>query len=73
MAALLREDGIDTRPFFIPVHSLPPYHQDAAGQGCDLPVTDRLGSTGINLPTYVGLADASIDRIASAIRRYARR
>jgi dTDP-4-amino-4,6-dideoxygalactose transaminase len=35
-------------------------------------VTDRLAAEGINLPTYVDLADADIDRICAAIREAAR-
>ena len=66
LARALHEQRIETRPMFVPLHSLPPYrHAIVAAR--ELPVTDRLGATGIMLPTYTGLADHDIDRICDAI------
>jgi perosamine synthetase len=72
LMASLAEQGIDTRPFFVPVHRLPPYREESLRRGENLPITDRLGATGINLPTYTRLADSDVDRIATAVRRAAR-
>jgi perosamine synthetase len=66
LARALHERRIETRPMFVPLHSLPPYRQVAVS-GRELPVTDRLGSTGIMLPTFTTLADRDIDRICDAI------
>ena len=44
----LSADGVDSRPMFIPLHTLPPY-QDPAGE--PLPVTDDLAKRGLSLPT----------------------
>lgn len=64
MAALQR-NGIDTRPFFIPIHQLPPY---AAGrQPPHLPETERLAASGLNLPTFSGMGDAQIDRVCATL------
>ena len=49
---LLDQEGIDTRPFFIPIHSLPPYVEKSKSRKDYLPVTDSLGATGLNLPTF---------------------
>lgn len=68
LAAALQDLRIETRPMFVPLHSLPPYQQ-AAVSGRSLPVTDDLGARGIMLPTYNTLADADIDRICDAIAR----
>jgi perosamine synthetase len=68
----LAERGIDTRPFFIPVHSLPPYRNESSARREVLPVTDQLGATGLNLPTFNTLGVAEVDRIASAIRELRR-
>jgi perosamine synthetase len=68
----LAENGIETRPFFIPVHRLPPYREQARARGEDLPVTDRLGASGVNLPTHTKLDESDVDRVADAIRRGAR-
>lgn len=67
LAAALHEQRIETRPMFVPLHSLPPYRQ--AGPAPHLPVTDSLGASGIMLPTYTTLADHEIDRICTAIAR----
>jgi perosamine synthetase len=64
LATELDARGIETRPFFAPLHQLPPYAGDHHAQ---LPVTDRLGASGLNLPTYIGLDDSDLDRVAQAI------
>jgi perosamine synthetase len=69
----LDAQGIETRPFFVPLHALPPFRNEARARGDDLPVTDQLAAQGLNLPTYNGLTDAQVDRIAAAIRGVARR
>jgi perosamine synthetase len=69
LAAILADKGIETRPFFRPLHRLPPFQEESRKRGEDLPVTDRLGDAGLNLPTFTKLQDAEIDEIASAIRR----
>jgi perosamine synthetase len=57
--------SIETRPFFMPVHELPPYEGLRSG---DLPQTKRLASTGMNLPTFSSLAMGEVDRVVSTIR-----
>ena len=57
--------GIETRPFFIPVHTLPPYA--AANVGVRLPHTDRLGACGLNLPTYSGMSDDQVLTVCAAV------
>ncbi|MFN8629648.1 MAG: DegT/DnrJ/EryC1/StrS family aminotransferase [Chloroflexota bacterium] len=65
LAAALDRAGIETRPFFHPIHRLPPYARPASPT---LPVTDDLAAAGMNLPTSSSLTDADLDRIATAIR-----
>jgi perosamine synthetase len=62
LMAFLGERGIETRPFFPPMHTLPMY----LGQG-PCPVAEDLGRTGINLPTYGALSEADIHRVAQAV------
>jgi perosamine synthetase len=66
--SLLTSEGIETRPFFIPIHSLPPYRQEAAARGCLLPVTDTLAQIGINLPLYPTLSESAVKRICEVLR-----
>jgi perosamine synthetase len=65
LMARLGAAGIETRPFFPPVHRLPPYR--AAGRDAVLPVTDALSGRGLNLPTSARMAVADADRVADAI------
>lgn len=64
MAALAKR-GIETRPFFSPMHVLPPYEPLAAGQR--FPVADRLASRGITLPTWAGLQPDDVEFICEAL------
>jgi perosamine synthetase len=68
----LAEEEIDSRPFFIPVHSLPPFREGAQARKAALPVTDELCGKGVNLPTYTTMSNSDIDRITDLIRRLAR-
>jgi perosamine synthetase len=72
LAALLAEDGIETRPFFVPLHRLPPFREASRARGEHLPETDRLAESGLNLPTYNTLAVTDIDYITDHIRAHAR-
>ena len=63
----LADAQIETRPFFPPMHQLPIYEDAAFRQERALPVAEQLGATGINLPTWHGLTDGQLDRIAERI------
>lgn len=67
LIAELARQGIETRPFFIPIHSLPPYRPDAERRGTWLPHTDRIAASGLNLPTFAALSDTQIARICDAV------
>ncbi|HEY5515907.1 MAG TPA: DegT/DnrJ/EryC1/StrS family aminotransferase [Pengzhenrongella sp.] len=62
---LLREDGIETRPVFYPLHLMPPYE----GSGGPFPVSERLGAEGISLPTHVLLTDDDVTTVCEALVR----
>ena len=64
MEALWKE-GIETRPFFYPIHTLPPYQQN----GEVYSVAESLASRGINLPSGVSLTQNQIERIAVTLKR----
>ena len=59
----LRKKGVDSRPFFYPLHTLPPY---ATGE--KFPVSEDLGKRGINLPSSVTLAEEEIAYIVDVIK-----
>ncbi len=59
----LRADGIDTRPFFYPMHVMPPYHTTSP-----FPVADRIATSGLNLPSSPLLREHDVAWIASRVR-----
>jgi perosamine synthetase len=65
VAAALERERIETRPFFIPLSSLPPLRNLANGR--DLPVSIRLSRRGLNLPSGPRLTSDDLDRVTSAI------
>jgi perosamine synthetase len=68
LIAILGENKVDTRPFFLALHRLPPFRNESRRRGEELAVTDGLSAAGMNLPTFGGLTDADQDRIATVIR-----
>ena len=56
--------GVETRPFFYPMHVLPPY-QD---QSQVYPVADYLASRGINLPSSALLTEAQVERVVETLK-----
>ncbi|WP_239098409.1 DegT/DnrJ/EryC1/StrS family aminotransferase [Micromonospora qiuiae] len=64
LARALDREGVETRPFFVPITELPAYR---AGQ-VDHPVARDLGRRGLNLPTYADLTDADLKQIVERIR-----
>ncbi len=61
--AALAARGVDSRPFFYPMHTLPMY---ASYKG-DYPVADSIAALGINLPTFVGLNQRDIQYISDSV------
>lgn len=60
---LLKDKGIDSRPVFYPVHSMPPYATMES-----FPVADRISRRGLSLPTYARMRGAEIERICDMLR-----
>jgi perosamine synthetase len=69
LAAQLFEKGIETRPFFLALHKLPPFREESKRRGETLPFTDALSEAGMNLPTFSALADSQLEYIADTIRQ----
>jgi perosamine synthetase len=58
--------GIETRPFFHPMHRLPPYY-DAEGDA-HFPTTTSVAARGINLPTSASLTKDEVAYVADALK-----
>lgn len=69
LMSYLLENGVETRPFFIPVHTLPPFRSGRISSD-GLSVTERLGSQGVNLPTFPKLTLQQIEYICQLIRGF---
>ena len=67
IAAALRERGVDTRPFFFPLHKQPLLARYSLADQAALPVSERLGSHGLYLPSFVGITDDEIATSAQAL------
>ncbi len=63
--------GIETRPFFYPLHTLPMYQ--AANVGKEFPVAEDLARRGINLPSSATLTRSEVAYVSEQIRSFARR
>lgn len=61
----LEENGIDTRPFFYPVHVLPMYKSDD-----EYLVAEEISRKGINLPSGTTLKDENVLQIIKSIREH---
>jgi perosamine synthetase len=64
VADYLSEKRVETRPFFVPIHTLPPYED---GGHADLPVTTELGARGLSLPTSSTFGPAVVRRVADLV------
>ncbi|MHC4618044.1 MAG: DegT/DnrJ/EryC1/StrS family aminotransferase [Planctomycetota bacterium] len=56
--------GIDTRPFFYPMHTLPPYRTTGTGS---YPVAEWLADNGVNLPSSALLTESQVRRVAETL------
>jgi perosamine synthetase len=62
----LSEQGVETRPTFYPVHTMPMF----VNKFQSLPVAEHLGWCGINLPSWPGLSEQQIGQIGEIITKY---
>ncbi|MBV8124767.1 MAG: DegT/DnrJ/EryC1/StrS aminotransferase family protein [Burkholderiaceae bacterium] len=58
--------GIETRPLFYPVHTMPMHSRSFRRH----PVAEDLAWRGINLPSYPGLTDEQVDFICASVRSF---
>jgi perosamine synthetase len=62
--------GVETRPFFHPVHHLPMYEKIESGQSCK--IAEQISSRGINLPSFPDLTELEVEFICEQIAKYYR-
>jgi perosamine synthetase len=63
---ILAEEGIQTRPFFKPLHSQP--FLEGKYKNLHYPVSELLGKNGLYLPSGNGIQDWQIERVIDSLR-----
>jgi len=69
LASELKTRGVDTRPFFFPLHKQPLLKKFGLEQQMGLPVSERLGKQGIYLPSFIGITDEDIEFVVDQFFR----
>jgi perosamine synthetase len=69
LMARLRQRGIETRPVFYPIHTLPMYRVE----GQSLPVAEELGRKGLNLPSGATLTPEQVDLVCDVLLELSRK
>jgi len=65
VAKHLAEASVETRPFFYPMHQLPPYYEELTAM--KYPVADKVSSRGLNLPSGNDLSEGDIKEICGVL------
>jgi perosamine synthetase len=64
----LRGLGVDTRPFFLGMHRQPALRRLGLFEGEEYPVSDRLATQGIYLPSGTALTPLQAEQVCGAVR-----
>jgi perosamine synthetase len=67
LASKLKARGVDTRPFFYPLHLQPLLKKYASDKQAALRVTERLAKQGVYLPSYIGIANDDIEYVVEQL------
>ncbi len=67
LAQQLKEKGIQTRPFFWPMHEQPLFNKMGLFKNESYPVSERLARRGLYLPSGVALSDEQIDIVCQQL------
>lgn len=69
----LKENGIDTRSFFIPMHKQPAYFlrtiENSPNCKQDFPVADKISERGFYLPSSSDITDGEIDDVCNKLKQ----
>jgi perosamine synthetase len=66
-ARQLRDNGIETRPFFLGMHEQPVFINQGLFQGEKYPVAERIARQGLYLPSGLTLTEAQLDHVCQAV------
>ena len=66
LMSYLKDKGIETRPMFYPIHTMPMYFK----QYVPLPVCENISKRGLSLPSYPLLTDEEIGIISETLKKF---
>jgi perosamine synthetase len=64
--------GIETRPFFYPMHLQPVFRRQGYFEGVNCPAAERLALRGFYIPSGIGITESQIATVAGAVREIMR-
>jgi len=68
MMSVLKDNGIDTRPFFIGMHEQPVFRNRGLFKKERYPVTEKISRTGFYLPSGQAIKDRDIEQTCSILK-----
>jgi perosamine synthetase len=68
LAAKLKKQGVETRPFFTGMHKQPALRQKGLFHGERYPVTERIADQGLYLPSGLTLSEEQLSHVCDALR-----
>jgi perosamine synthetase len=69
LARRLRDEGVDTRPFFLGMHEQPVLRERGLFEGERYPVAERLARRGLYLPSGLTLSEPQLESVCRAVRK----
>jgi len=67
LAKILKEKGIDTRPFFLGMHEQPIFRKMELFDNESYPVAERIARKGLYLPSGMSLTEKQIDKVCEVL------
>jgi perosamine synthetase len=64
----LNQQGIETRPFFVPMHQQPCFRNLGLFKGESYPVSEEISAKGMYLPSGPGLKREDIEQVCAALK-----
>ncbi|WP_406699017.1 DegT/DnrJ/EryC1/StrS family aminotransferase [Singulisphaera sp. Ch08] len=69
LIADLEQDGVTSRPYFVPLHLQPLYRQRFGHQPGEYPVTERIAQSTLALPFFTDMTDTQIDYVCTRLQK----
>lgn len=68
-ATALKQEGVETRPFFLGMHEQPVFHDMGLFVGETYPVTERIARKGLYIPSGLAITPEQMDQVCAAVRK----